>query len=196
MIWGSLIAAGGSALTGLGHGVYPLTLGFALASLGFGLFRPGFTAGASLAVGPDEQNEVAGQVTSVNGVAYVAGPALGVAVYSLGLPLPFLATAALMLGLAFWTARRAGPSALRPARGEHARRDEADPAAGAPRLLLQLVLDLVIVALHLLGHRGAGVEEGALEIGHRHFLGLDRFAQREQAGAADQILEIGAGEAL
>jgi len=106
VIWGSLIAGGGAALTGLGDGVYLLTIGFALASMGFGLFRPGFTAGASLAVGPDEQNEVAGQVTSVNGVAFVAGPALGVALYTIALPLPFLATAALMLMLAAWTARR------------------------------------------------------------------------------------------
>ncbi|HYI63288.1 MAG TPA: MFS transporter [Allosphingosinicella sp.] len=110
VLWGSLVAAGGSAMTGLGQGVYTLTIGFAVASLGFGLFRPGFTAGASLAVGPDEQNEVAGQVTSVNGVAFVAGPALGVAVFGFGLPLPFLATAALMLGLAAWTAWRFRPS--------------------------------------------------------------------------------------
>jgi MFS family permease len=111
VLWGSLVAAGGAAMTGLAQGVYGLTIGFALASLGFGLFRPGFTSGASLAVGPDEQNEVAGQVTSVNGVAYVAGPALGVGLYWFGLPLPFLATAALMLALAAWTARRFSPSA-------------------------------------------------------------------------------------
>jgi len=103
VLWGALVAAFGAALTGIAQGVYLLTIGFALASLGFGLFRPGFTAGASLAVGPDEQNEVAGQVTSVNGVAFVAGPALGVGLYWFGLPLPFLATAALMLALAAWT---------------------------------------------------------------------------------------------
>jgi MFS family permease len=111
VLWGSLVAAGGSAVTGLGQGVYTLTLGFALASLGFGLFRPGFTSGASLAVGPGEQNEVAGQVTSVNGVAFVAGPALGVGLYMAGLALPFLATAALMLLLAAWTHWRFTPAA-------------------------------------------------------------------------------------
>jgi MFS family permease len=114
VLWGALVAAGGAAMTGLAQGVYALTIGFALASLGFGLFRPGFTSGASLAVGPDEQNEVAGQVTSVNGVAYVAGPALGVGLYGLALPFPFLATAALMLVLAAWTGWRFSPSA--PAR--------------------------------------------------------------------------------
>jgi hypothetical protein len=90
-------------MTGLAGDMYGLTLGFALASLGFGLFRPGFTSGASLSVTLEEQNAVAGQVTSVNGIAFVAGPALGVAVYGAGLELPFLATAALMLALAGWT---------------------------------------------------------------------------------------------
>lgn len=106
ILWGSLLSAAGSAVTGLASGAYGLTLGFALASLGFGLFRPGFTSGASLAVGLDEQNAVAGQVTSVNGVAFVAGPALGVALYGFGRPLPFLAVALLMVGLAGWTALR------------------------------------------------------------------------------------------
>ena len=44
----------------LAGGVYGTTIGFALASLGFGLYRPGFTSGASLAVRPGEQNIVAG----------------------------------------------------------------------------------------------------------------------------------------
>ena len=52
VLWGSIVAAAGSAMTGLAQGVYPLAIGFAIASLGFGLFRPGFTSGASLSVGP------------------------------------------------------------------------------------------------------------------------------------------------
>ena len=81
-----------------------------LASLGFCFFRPGFTSGASLAVAPDEQNAVAGMVTSVNGVAFIAAPALGVGLYGLSMPLPFLVTAALMLGLALWVSLRFRPS--------------------------------------------------------------------------------------
>ena len=73
--------------------MYGITLGFALASIGFGLFRPGFTSGASLAVRRDEQNAVAGMVTSVNGVAYIAAPALGVLLYGMWMPLPFVVTA-------------------------------------------------------------------------------------------------------
>ena len=111
VIWGSLIAALGAAVTGLADSAYGLILGFGLASLGFGLFRPGFTSGASLAVGLDQQNAVAGQVTSVNGMAYIAGPGLGVWIYGIGLALPFLLTAALMVGLAGWTWLRVRPSA-------------------------------------------------------------------------------------
>jgi MFS family permease len=111
VMWGSLLSAAGTLLTGLAQGVYGLTLAFALASLGFGLFRPGFTSGASLAVRPEEQNAVAGMVTSVNGVAYIAAPALGVALYGAWMPLPFLLTALLMLGLALWVRLRFRPSA-------------------------------------------------------------------------------------
>jgi len=112
VVAGSVLAAGGSAMTGLATGIYGLTMGFALASLGYGLFRPGFTSGASLAVAPHEQNAVAGMVTSVNGVAFIAAPALGVALYGFAIPLPFLATSALMLGLAGWAAFSFRPSAL------------------------------------------------------------------------------------
>lgn len=106
VIWGCVISAIGLTVTGLAGDLYGITLGFALTSLGFGFYRPGFTSGASLAVDPAEQNQVAGMVTSVNGVAYIAAPALGVALYQLSLALPFLVTAALMLGLALWVLTR------------------------------------------------------------------------------------------
>jgi MFS family permease len=102
VFWGLLIATGGTMLTGLAGSMYGITLGFAVSAVGFGLFRPGFTSGASLAVRPDEQNAVAGMVTSVNGVAYIAAPAVGVLLYGLWMPLPFLATAAMLLLLALW----------------------------------------------------------------------------------------------
>ncbi len=102
VLWGALLAASGTIATGLVHSVYGLMLAFAIASMGFGLFRPGFTSGASLAVGLDEQNAVAGMVSSANGIPYVAAPAIGVGLYELSLPLPFVATGALMLALAGW----------------------------------------------------------------------------------------------
>jgi MFS family permease len=106
VLWGSALAAAGTFVTGWAAGTYGITIGFALASLGFGFFRPGFTSGASLAVAPDEQNAVAGMVTSVNGVAYIAAPAAAVALYEIDMVLPFLAVAALMLGLVAWGGRR------------------------------------------------------------------------------------------
>ena len=101
--WGALVAAAGTVLIGAAGGIYGLAMSFALASLGYAMFRPGFTSGASLAVSPGEQNAVAGMVTSVNGVAFIAAPAVGVWLYTLSKPLPFLITAALMLALALWT---------------------------------------------------------------------------------------------
>ncbi len=112
VLWGSLASAVGSLLIAFAAGIHAIALGFALASLGFGFFRPGFTSGASLAVEPHEQNAVAGLVTSVNGIAFVAAPTAAIALYSLWLPLPFLATGVLMLALAAWIRLRPGPLSL------------------------------------------------------------------------------------
>jgi hypothetical protein len=110
VLWGSGIAAVGSVLVGVAEGIYGLTMSFALASLGFGLYRPGFTSGASLAVDLDEQNAAAGMVTSVNGIPYILGPAVGVALYGIWMPLPFVLTGAVMLGLVVWVRLRLRPS--------------------------------------------------------------------------------------
>ncbi len=98
---GLVLAALGTALTGLATSLYGIALAYALASLGFGFTRPGFTAGASLAVGASAQGSVAGKVTSVNGASFVLGPSIGVALYELFKPLPYLtASAALLMLLA------------------------------------------------------------------------------------------------
>ncbi len=89
ILWGMILGASGCLIIGLSHDLYGIIIGFAVASLGFGLFRPGFTAGASLAVRRSEQNGVAGIVASVNGMAFIASPALGVLLYTYAGPLPF-----------------------------------------------------------------------------------------------------------
>ena len=99
---GALIAAAGPLVTMLAANLYGLVIGFALASLGFGFTRPGFTAGASLAVPLNEQGGVAGVITAANGIAFVAAPALGMALYGLDDRLPFAAAAALCVGLFAW----------------------------------------------------------------------------------------------
>jgi hypothetical protein len=102
MRYGTLIAALGTAVTASANDFHGLVLGFALASLGYGLARPGYTAGASLAVSRAEQGGVAGAVTAVNGACYIAGPAIGIGLYTLMPELPYwLGTAALLLLLAF-----------------------------------------------------------------------------------------------
>lgn len=79
---GMALAIAGLALIAFARELHPIALGFAIASLGFGLYRPGFTAGASLAVRRTEQGQVSGIVASVNGAAYVLAPAIGVAIYN------------------------------------------------------------------------------------------------------------------
>jgi len=104
-LWGMALAASGSAMVGLSTGLNAITLGFALASLGFGLFRPVFTAGASLAVRPEEQGQVAGIVASINGAAYVFAPALGVWIYGIAPIETFAMIVALCLFVLAWGRR-------------------------------------------------------------------------------------------
>ncbi|KUO57681.1 MAG: multidrug transporter [Sphingomonadales bacterium BRH_c3] len=81
IMWGMALAALGTVTFAVSHDLHSISLGFAIASLGFGLFRPGFTAGASLAVSRREQGQVGGTVASVNGAAYILAPAVGVWLY-------------------------------------------------------------------------------------------------------------------
>ncbi|HUP67816.1 MAG TPA: MFS transporter [Sphingomicrobium sp.] len=106
ILWGAIIAAAGLIATMLSHDLYGITLGFAVASLGFGFTRPGFTAGASLAVPLSEQGAVAGVITAANGISYVFAPALGIGLYGVGHDLPFAVFALLLLGLAVVGRRR------------------------------------------------------------------------------------------
>ena len=100
ILWGALIAAAGLIGTMMSDDLYEITISFAVASLGFGFTRPGFTAGASLAVPLAEQGAVAGVITSANGISYVLAPALGISFYGWHHDLPFAAFALLLLGLA------------------------------------------------------------------------------------------------
>jgi MFS family permease len=97
ILWGSTIAAAGLLMTVASSDLYGITLGFAVACLGFGFTRPGFTAGASLAVPLAEQGAVAGVVTAANGSSFVLAPTIGIALYTLQHSLPFTLGAALLL---------------------------------------------------------------------------------------------------
>lgn len=117
VIVGLVLAAIGTFLTGMATSLYGIALAYALASSGFGFTRPGFTAGSSLAVGPGGQGSVAGKVTSINGASFVLGPSIGVGLYEMSRPLPYLTAAiacATMIGYALVALKdpmRADPNA-------------------------------------------------------------------------------------
>ncbi|MEX0342226.1 MAG: MFS transporter, partial [Erythrobacter sp.] len=81
-LWGIAIAALGTAILGLGQSLHAIALGYSIASLGFGLFRPGNTSGTSLAVTRAEQGQAGGVTASVAGASFIYAPALGVWLYN------------------------------------------------------------------------------------------------------------------
>ena len=102
---GAFVAAFGLMGTVVADDLYGITIGFALASAGFGMTRPGFTGGASLAVPLAEQGSVAGVITAANGISFVAAPAVGMALYTAHYVLPFAISSALLVALALWSRR-------------------------------------------------------------------------------------------
>ncbi len=80
-LWGIATAAVGTLVLGIAGDLHLIALGYAIASLGFGLFRPGTTAGTSLAVTRAEQGQASGIVASLAGASYIYAPALGVWLY-------------------------------------------------------------------------------------------------------------------
>ena len=67
---------------GVGQNLHTIALGYSIASLGFGLFRPGNTSGTSLAVTRAEQGQAGGVTASVAGASFIYAPALGVWLYN------------------------------------------------------------------------------------------------------------------
>ncbi len=80
-LWGIATAAFGTAVLAVADDLHLIALSYAIASLGFGLFRPGTTAGTSLAVTRAEQGQASGIVASLAGASYIYAPALGVWLY-------------------------------------------------------------------------------------------------------------------
>ena len=103
ILFGMAFIAAGSLMLGASESLYTIAAGFGVASLGFALFRPGFTAGASLAVEPEDQGAVAGMVASINGAAFVLGPSVGVYIYNQNAWALFGLAAALAVAVFIWT---------------------------------------------------------------------------------------------
>ena len=110
VLWGSLIAGAGCLAVAVAENMHAIAVAFAIASLGFGMIRPGFTAGVSLAVGTREQGVVAGKVTSINGAVFVLGPGIGIGLYQVAAPLPYLTAAAALILLAVYAVGAIRPS--------------------------------------------------------------------------------------
>lgn len=114
--WGVVCGAVGNLLVAVAPDYHTVVAGYALASLGFGFARPGFTAGSSLAVGWRDQARVAGAIAAVNGINAVFAPAF-MALYRANHAAPFFLNMALMLGLLVYAftsraLRNADPSAV------------------------------------------------------------------------------------
>jgi len=106
VLWGAIIGAIGCAAIALSGTLHALAVSFAIASLGFGFLRPGFTAGSSLAVGSREQAQVAGRVTAINGWVYVLGPFVGIGLYQVDQHLPYLLSSMILIVAALYAKRR------------------------------------------------------------------------------------------
>jgi MFS family permease len=109
MIVGALLLAAGVFVQALADSLGALLAAQMLQGLGFGLARPGFTGGASLAVRAEEQGAAAGLVVSCNGAGFIVAPLIGGYLYGAVSPLATLAVVATVcLGLAAfaWRSRR------------------------------------------------------------------------------------------
>ncbi len=96
MRWGAALALVGNLMSIAAPGYYGVVVGYAVVSMGIGFARPGFTAGSSLSVGPHEQGAIAGLMMSLAGLSFLAPPVIGVALYELAEPAPFIANALLL----------------------------------------------------------------------------------------------------
>ena len=81
MVLGALIVALGVLTQIVADTLNLLLVAQFMQGVGFGLARPGFSGGASLAVRPDEQGSLAGLVTAVNGAGFVLSPFFGATLY-------------------------------------------------------------------------------------------------------------------
>ncbi len=80
----------------LGSSMAAFTSGLVLLGLALGTVRPGNSAGASLAVGADEQGAAAGVLNSIGVIGNIVGPLLGSAIYEIRPVAPYAMNALIM----------------------------------------------------------------------------------------------------
>jgi MFS family permease len=97
MAWGAGLIGAGVAIQILAPSLGALLVSQAVQGLGFGLARPGFTGGSSVAVRPEEQGAAAGLVVAVNGAGFVFSPLLGGVIYErVGMNAPLMVALAII----------------------------------------------------------------------------------------------------
>jgi len=102
--WGVALACLGNLVTAFAPDYWTVVAGYAIAALGYGFARPGFTAGASLTVNMHEQAQAAAAIAAVNGLNVIIAP-LFVWLYEAVAWAPFLLNAVILAGLVIFAFR-------------------------------------------------------------------------------------------
>ena len=91
------------AMMAVGETRLILTIAMIIQGLGLGLAGPGFMAGASLAVSPEEQGAVAGVAGSCPPLGFTIGPLLGTFLYSINPTYPYWFACFIYIALGIFT---------------------------------------------------------------------------------------------
>jgi MFS family permease len=129
--WGAALAAIANLGVALAPSYWMVVAGFTLSSLGYGFARPGFSAGASLAVPTSDQARAAGAIAAVNGLNTILAP-LFVLLYQASHPAPYLLNMLIllgMLGLAFYSPRLKNAGLAAPTEDEQVAAIERNDAS-------------------------------------------------------------------
>ncbi len=86
-------------LMAVGQSLVLLTVAMGFMGMGMGLAGPGFMAGASLSVSPEEQGAVAGVAGACGPLGFTLGPLAGGLLYQLAPTVPYIAAAAMYVVL-------------------------------------------------------------------------------------------------
>jgi MFS family permease len=134
--WGAGLAGVANLIIAFAPTYWAVVVGYALASLGFGFCRPGFTAGASLSVEGNEQARAAGAIAAINGSSVIVAPLLGVSLYKLFHPTPYLMNLVVLAGLlayAWWNPvlRSVGSEPMRDEASTQAQLERVEEGGGS-----------------------------------------------------------------
>ena len=87
---GSLVATTGFLLLLVDAGMAWFFISMLVMALGLGIAAPGYVAGPTLFMKPDEQGSLAGLLGATNGLTFVVAPTLSTVLYGVWQPLPVI----------------------------------------------------------------------------------------------------------